>query len=664
MSSTRPASANPSRSPGLVQGSGSEIRSPENLILPDGPVDEQATELLQEFIHPHHISPGPIKSSGDKEKVPWWKRPSPWWLLCAIPFTSIATSATIAPRIEIYTILACSVHKPDIFKLNYPDLGLGIQTTTGPLANISSPYWQGSYLEDTTPHAASSNLHHGNFGSNQIDIPPEKRNLCASDPVVQAAVAKLIAAIATSMGILTCITTGFWGSFSDRHGRTRVMGISILGLLFTDFNFIFVTLFSKHLPGGYWFLLAGPVVEGTLGGLATGVAAIHAYVADTTDEGNRSRTFSLFLGLMFTGMAVGPTLGSLLIRTTQTTLSVFYFAAGMHILYTFLIWFILPESLSKEQRQKSMEKYLEELSDSAEERERNPTVGFFIKIKKVFAFLSPISVFLPHKEKNANPLKKARKDWNLTLLAIGYGSTIAMMGSYSYKFQYAASTFKWSQETLGYWLSLVGAARAVFLALILPVAIKLLKPKPITIEIPAPPSSSDPTPNRTIKKEIHSPAFDLGLVRASLLMEIIAYSFMAFATTGFTFTIFGMMGSFGVGFGPALQSVTLALYTRKGGSESGRLFGGLSVIQALCAQIFGPFLYGVIYATTVATYPRTIFFVSVASLILSFIIIAFVRIPDIGPQHDSDPEETEPLLSHSNDTGASHPPAPAYGASQ
>lgn len=53
---------------------------------------------------------------------------------------------------------------------------------------------------------------------------------------------------------------------SDRFGRTLVMGISIIGLLMTDFNFIFVTKFYTKLPGGYWFLVVGPILEGILGG--------------------------------------------------------------------------------------------------------------------------------------------------------------------------------------------------------------------------------------------------------------------------------------------------------------------------------------------------------------------------------------------------------------
>lgn len=44
------------------------------------------------------------------------------------------------------------------------------------------------------------------------------------------------------------------------------MGISILGLVLNDFNFIFVASFSQKLYGGYWLLLVGPIIEGLLGG--------------------------------------------------------------------------------------------------------------------------------------------------------------------------------------------------------------------------------------------------------------------------------------------------------------------------------------------------------------------------------------------------------------
>jgi len=61
------------------------------------------------------------------------------------------------------------------------------------------------------------------------------------------------------------------------------MGISILGLLISDFNFISVALFSKHIPGGYWFLLVGNVLEGLLGGKF--VTALGMHILMFTDGG-------------------------------------------------------------------------------------------------------------------------------------------------------------------------------------------------------------------------------------------------------------------------------------------------------------------------------------------------------------------------------------------
>jgi len=129
------------------------------------------------------------------------------------------------------------------------------------------------------------------------------------------------------------------------------------------------------------------------------------------------------------------------------------------------------------------------------------------------------------------------------------------------------------------------------------VVIKLLKPKSITIEVSESPAETTPllqsasgeqqsdsptsTPAPKQSKEIHSPSFDLGLARISLLIDIVAYVLMGLSPTAMAFTGSSLLGSFGAGFSPAAQSVTTALYARRGGTEIGRLFGALSVIQAL-----------------------------------------------------------------------------------
>lgn len=105
----------------------------------------------------------------------------------------------------------------------------------------------------------------------------------------------------TIMGILAVLTTGFWASLSDIHGRTLVLAISIFGVLITDANFLLTAHFSNYLPGGYRFLIIGPLLDGLAGGYPTGTAATHAYIGDCTPATNRARMFSLNAGLAFVG---------------------------------------------------------------------------------------------------------------------------------------------------------------------------------------------------------------------------------------------------------------------------------------------------------------------------------------------------------------------------
>ena len=67
----------------------------------------------------------------------------------------------------------------------------------------------------------------------------------------------------------------------------------------------------------------------------------------------------------------------------------------------------------------------------------------------------------------------------------------------------------------------------------------------------------------------------------SLAIEVLSYASIPFAPNALWFTAATMVGAFGTGFGPAIQSVALGLYTLRGGTESGKLFGAMSVVQSL-----------------------------------------------------------------------------------
>ncbi|KAH6918262.1 major facilitator superfamily domain-containing protein [Coprinopsis sp. MPI-PUGE-AT-0042] len=629
-------------------------------LLPEGPVDQEAAQLLEEFVgtREHHLPESADTNDADSEDndwkaLPWWKRPSPLWMLCLIPFSAMAQGATLAPKVELYTMLACRAVKPDIF-----DEGIFDPTIPTALSLLSSLTPSISKMETLSPSS------------------------CASDPTVQAAVAQLSAVITTTTGVLSLLTTAWWGALSDRRGRVFVMAIALIGLLITDFNYVNVYYFSQHLPGGYWFLLLGPLIEGILGGFATATATIHGYLADTTNEKTRSGVFSLNLGLLFIGFAVGPALGSLLISYTGRTISVFIAAGIIHVIYATFICTIVPESLSQSRMQEAKRNHARRTNEPLI-RHHNPLIRaaqarakrLFIppshwqaRVERLFMFMSPLSVFSPDLRPHSNPLKKPKRDWNLTLLAAAYGFAMALMASYTYSFQYAAATFGWDSVKLGYYVSIVGASRALFLTVLLPVAIKLFKPEPLVIDMPSTPSETEPLLSRaeettppasttpsapagpSSRKVLHSPTFELIVVRVSIVVEIVAYSLMGLASTGSAYAMSAVLAALGVGLSPALQTVALAMYARKGGSETGRLFGALSVVQALSSQVLGPTIYGLVYMKTVAFFPRAIFIVSVTGLFLSLLSISFVSLP-------KDEElKREILASHSHAEDANSAP--------
>jgi hypothetical protein len=121
------------------------------------------------------------------------------------------------------------------------------------------------------------------------------------------------------------------------------------------------------------------------------------------------------------------------------------------------------------------------------------------------------------------------------------------------------------------------------------VAIKLLKPRSPPVESlqDADPSQAQSSP---LAEHHHSPSFDLNLARVSLFIEMIAYTLIGLASTPIAFVLFTLMGSMGGGFSPAVHSVALELYSRRGEKETGKLFGALSVLQAL-GSVYCPECY-------------------------------------------------------------------------
>ena len=105
-------------------------------------------------------------------------------LLIITLFTTIASSSTITPRIEIYTTLACSFLRPDGGESSQqPDILGFLHSNDGIIPAVAH---QSSYVDISDVFITDKSLQTNGAGTT-----PTRKQRCASDPVVQAAVAKL-----------------------------------------------------------------------------------------------------------------------------------------------------------------------------------------------------------------------------------------------------------------------------------------------------------------------------------------------------------------------------------------------------------------------------------------------------------------------------------------
>ena len=195
------------------------------------------------------------------------------------------------------------------------------------------------------------------------------------------------------------------GSLSDQYGRRPV-------LLFALFGFCIDYIFLGFAPTFGWLFL-GRTISGITG---ASFSTASAYIADISTAENRAKNFGLIGAAFGMGFIIGPAIGGLL--TGWGIRAPFYAAA----ILTFLNWlygyFVLPESLSKENRRKF-------------DWKRALPWNSLLNLKKYPAVAGLI--------------------FALTLVYLG---SHAVQSNWSY---FTAYRFRWTPKTIGISLAVVGA---------------------------------------------------------------------------------------------------------------------------------------------------------------------------------------------------------------
>ena len=147
------------------------------------------------------------------------------------------------------------------------------------------------------------------------------------------------------------------GNLSDKYGRRPV-------LLFSLFGFGIDYLFLAFAPSIGW-LFAGRIIAGITGASFTTATA---YIADISTPEKRAQNFGIVGAAFGMGFIIGPMLGGILGDYFGPRVP-FFVAAGLALLNWLYGYFILPESLSKENRR------------SFDWKRANP-IGSLIQIRK------------------------------------------------------------------------------------------------------------------------------------------------------------------------------------------------------------------------------------------------------------------------------------------
>lgn len=198
------------------------------------------------------------------------------------------------------------------------------------------------------------------------------------------------------------------GNLSDKFGRRPIILISL-------FAFSLDYLLLAFAPTITW-LFVGRIIAGLTG---ASITTASAYIADVSTPKNRAKNFGMIGAAFGLGFIIGPVIGGLL---GQYGSRVPFYAAAVLCLLNFLYgYFILPESLSKDNRR------------AFSLKQANP-IGAFLNLKKYPQLIGlVVSVFLLYVGSHAvhsnwSYFTMYRFDWSEKMVGISLGVVGLLVG--------------------------------------------------------------------------------------------------------------------------------------------------------------------------------------------------------------------------------------------
>ncbi|KIW02154.1 hypothetical protein, variant [Verruconis gallopava] len=354
----------------------------------------------------------------DWDHLPWYRQPSPYWLLFPFLFSALAFGGILVPKTNLILALICREYFADQAVSSHPDF-----------------------------HFIAG---YGSVG--------DAEDICRNADVQQRVSLFLFQGSLIS-GILAAIIAPKLGALSDRYGRKPIMCITNLGMLLGEVLTILAAKYPETFPVKW--LLLGYFFDGLCGSFIASMSLSHSYATDCTPPERRNIVFGYFHGCLFTGIALGPLFAGYLVKWTGNNIVMFYVALGCHIFFLIFLILLVPESLSKARQTTAREKHRMEMESHSG--------SSWIQRLRYYNLFEPLKILYPTGPGSSPAVRR-----NLLLLAtvdtIIFG---VAMGALSIVIVYSNYMFGWKTYEQSMFMTIVNTSRVFCLLVVLP-AITLL----------------------------------------------------------------------------------------------------------------------------------------------------------------------------------------------
>ncbi|EFY98996.2 MFS transporter [Metarhizium robertsii] len=475
-----------------------ELEDDSDLITAD---PTETTHLLATGVEENDniVTAGGVKSTNggwdglaDFEGLPWWRRPSVFWLLAPYSVFTLAFGSVIVPKLNLILGLVCQHY-----------------------------------------FASQSHLH-PDLRVNPITIGAD--NPQCRNPEVQKRVATFMLVMNFCTGLLSAYAAPRLGHLSDRYGRRRLLALASCGGLLGEIITILAAKFPETVD--YRWLILGSIFDGMTGSFTAGNILTQSYASDCTPPSRRAVAIGYIHACLFTGLAVGQLLGGEIVRLTGSLVSIFYVCLAAHSFFIVFVAFVIPDSLSKKKQLAAREKHRKE---EGERRARR--TSWFSSVQERNPF-SSLSVLWPRGRGTSTRLR-------LNLVALATCDMIIMgtaMAAGQVIILYAEYVFGWQTPETSRFVAAASFFRVIVLMGIFPLINYFFRIRPAAKRR----RESGITP---VDKNSGADHLDIWILRIALLSDILGYIGYTFARAPVPFVASALMTAFG-GLGSATsQSV-------------------------------------------------------------------------------------------------------------